>query len=45
MVESLFALDRGDISLKELKEQIDKKRRYITKPSPPNGLYLNRVIY
>jgi len=45
IVESLFALDRGDISLKELKEQIDKKRRYITKPSPPNGLYLNRVIY
>ena len=45
IITALFALDKGKITLTELKEQIDAKRRYITKPAPPNGLYLNRVFY
>ena len=45
MIAAAIALESKEITQKELAEQIGAKKRYITKPSCPNGLYLARVFY
>jgi tRNA pseudouridine38-40 synthase len=39
IVSSLIALSRGDITRDNIIEQLECKKKYITKPAPPNGLY------
>lgn len=45
MASFLLNAKRAGLGVGELKEQLDTKHRYITKPSAPNGLYLARVHY
>ena len=45
MVESAMQVSLGKLILKELKEQLELKKRYITKLAPPEGLYLAKIIY
>ncbi len=45
MVSASIAYANGDISLKQLANQIKATDRYITKPAPPYGLYLCGVRY
>ncbi len=45
MISAAIAVANRQISLNDLKEQIEAKAKYITKPAPPNGLYLFKVIY
>ncbi len=45
MIASALEVEKGNISIKELKEQLNLKKRYITKLSCPKGLYLARVFY
>ncbi len=45
MIEGALKVERGQISLNNLKEQIDAKKRYFTTLAKPEGLYLFKVIY
>jgi len=45
MVEAAMQGALGKLSLKEIKEQLELKERYITKLAPPEGLYLARITY
>ncbi len=45
MVEAASALSTGRIGIEELRSQLQKKERFITKPADPSGLYLARVLY
>jgi len=45
MVEGALKVQKGDISLENLKEQLNLKSRYFTTLAKPQGLYLLRVIY
>jgi tRNA pseudouridine38-40 synthase len=45
MVESALQCAQGKITCDALQRQIDVKARYITKPAPPEGLYLARISY
>jgi tRNA pseudouridine38-40 synthase len=45
MVEGSMQVALGKLELKELEEQLELKKRYITKLAPPEGLYLAKIIY
>ncbi len=45
MVDALLKVEAGDMSLRQLKEQIDVQRRHTTGLAPPQGLYLAKVLY
>jgi len=45
MVESVMQVSLKELKLEELKEQLELKKRYLTKLAPPEGLYLARIIY
>jgi len=45
MVEAAMQVALKQLSLEELTEQLELKKRHITKLSPPEGLYLARIIY
>ncbi len=45
MMAAALAVEQGKLSLQELQEQLEGKKRYITKAALPNGLYLARVFY
>jgi len=45
MVESAMSCADRKLTLKELKEQIECKEKYITKLAPPEGLYLAKISY
>ena len=44
-VAAVLAAMRGELSLKQIEEQIAGKERYTTCLAPPQGLYLSRVVY
>lgn len=45
MIAAALAVEQKQLTLKELQEQINAKKRYITKAACPRGLYLARVFY
>jgi len=45
MIEVAMQVAQKRLLLKELREQLDLKQRYITNLAPANGLYLARVLY
>lgn len=45
MIEAAMQCATGEMSLVNLKEQIDKKKRTTTRLAPPEGLYLARIVY
>ncbi|WP_200762313.1 tRNA pseudouridine(38-40) synthase TruA [Nitrosophilus alvini] len=45
MADFLFKIGRGDLTLKELAEQLSCKHQYSSTLAPPYGLYLCRVFY
>ncbi|ADV46141.1 tRNA pseudouridine(38-40) synthase TruA [Nitratifractor salsuginis] len=45
MVHAAAAVANGELSLEQLKEQLELGKRYTTRLAPPEGLYLARVIY
>jgi len=45
MVEAAMQCTQGKLTLAQLKEQINRQKRYTTKPAPPEGLYLARILY
>ena len=45
MVAALLELSNGTISASQLQEQIDARKRYVSKPAPASGLYLARIKY
>jgi len=45
MIETAMRCAKGEITLKELEEQLDLKHRYTTALAPSSGLYLARIIY
>jgi tRNA pseudouridine38-40 synthase len=45
MTGAVLAVQKGALSLEDLKAQIDKKRRIFTGAAPACGLYLSRVYY
>lgn len=45
MVEASMQVALGQLSLKELQEQLNLKQRHTTKLAPPQGLYLARILY
>ncbi len=45
MVEATMQCARGQLSAKQLKEQIECQERHITRLAPPEGLYLARINY
>ena len=45
LIASAVAVANGEISLNQLKEQIELEKRYITKPVSGSGLYLFKVKY
>jgi len=45
MVALLLAINNHTITQNELQEQLECKKRHITTPAPPNGLYLCSVRY
>ncbi len=45
MVEAAMQCAKGEISLKELLEQIECQEKHTTKLAPPEGLYLARINY
>lgn len=45
MVDFLLKVAKGDLTNKELKEQLLYKKRYSSSLAPPNGLYLCKVVY
>jgi len=45
MVEAVMQVSLKELNLKEIEEQLELKKRYITKLAPPEGLYLARILY
>ena len=45
MIEGALKVANSKITLQELQEQIDYKRKHFTTLAKPQGLYLHRVIY
>jgi len=45
MVESAMLYAKGEITLQALKEQLQCKKKHITRLAPPQGLYLARILY
>jgi len=45
MVEGAMNVALKKLTVEELNEQLSLKKRYISKPAPPEGLYLARIIY
>jgi len=45
MVEATMQVALNQLTLKQLEEQLELKKRYTTKLAPPEGLYLARIIY
>jgi tRNA pseudouridine38-40 synthase len=45
MVHAAAAVGRGELSREDLRRQIGLEKRFTTKLSPPEGLYLARVLY
>ncbi len=45
MIEAIMLTSNNILTILELKEQIDCKKRYIDRLSSPKGLYLARIIY
>ena len=45
MLQGAFKVAQNELSLKQLLEQIECKRKYFTSLAKPQGLYLHRVIY
>ena len=45
MIEGALKVANNEISLQQLQEQIDNKRKYFTTLTMPQGLYLHRVLY
>jgi tRNA pseudouridine38-40 synthase len=45
MVEMTMQIALKKLTIENLKEQLELKQRYITQLSPPEGLYLARIIY
>jgi len=45
MVEAVMSCAQGEMTLKELSEQIACQKRHTTKLAPPQGLYLAKILY
>ncbi len=45
MVESSMQVAMNKLKIEELKEQLELKKRYLTKLAPAEGLYLARIVY
>ena len=45
MVEAAMQCARGEMTLKQLLEQIECQEKYTTKLAPPEGLYLAKILY
>lgn len=45
MVEGALKVALSELTLQQLQDQIDTKKRYFTTLAKPQGLYLHRVIY
>jgi len=45
MVAFLLKISEGELTNKELLEQLNKEKVHNTRPAPPNGLYLSNIIY
>ncbi len=45
MVEASIQCALGNMTNEMLEEQLKGERRHITRPAPPEGLYLSRIIY
>ena len=45
MIEGAIKVEQGTLSLKELKEQINCKKRHFNTLAQANGLYLHKVFY
>ena len=45
MVEAAMHCARGEMTTRQLSEQIECQERYITRLAPPEGLYLARILY
>jgi len=45
MIAGAIEVENKKLTISQLKEQIDAKQRFISKPSCPSGLYLARVFY
>jgi len=45
MVAFLLKINNNELSINDLKQQLQCKKNYKIKPAPPNGLYLSNIIY
>ena len=45
MIHAAAAVERGELSLDALREQLALQKRHTTRLAPPEGLYLARVLY
>ena len=45
MVEAAMQCARGEMALKQLKEQLECQEKHTTKLAPPEGLYLAKILY
>jgi tRNA pseudouridine38-40 synthase len=45
MVNFLLEISKGNLTIEDLKEQLECKYIYCKKPVLPNGLYLSKIIY
>ncbi len=45
MADAVLKVNAGEMSLKELREQIERRKRHTTDLAPAAGLYLSKVIY
>jgi len=45
MVEAAMQCARGEMTLRQLLEQIECQEKYSTKLAPPEGLYLAKILY
>ncbi len=45
MVSFLLKIGYGEVSVADLKDQLEKKRLVVREPVAPNGLYLTRIWY
>lgn len=45
MVDAAMLCARGELSEKQIQEQLDCNKKYTTKLAPPEGLYLAKIIY
>ena len=45
MIEAAMLCARGEITVKQLLEQIESQKKHSTKLAPPEGLYLAKILY